>query len=90
MTKVADYLMWLMFGISLIVSILTLLVLFGTGVYIELFSTFLPLEISLSSTFILWGINSLINPYTRNSKYTFFYAFILGGGLIVFALLGIY
>lgn len=90
MNKVVDYLMWFMFGVSLVISILTMLVLFGTGIYMELFSTFLPLEISLSATFILWGINSLVNPYTRNSKYTFFYAFVFGGGLIVFTLLGIY
>jgi hypothetical protein len=90
MTKVTDYLMWLMFGVSLIISLLTMLVLFGTGIYIEVFSTFLPLEASLSASFILWGINSLINPYTRNSKYTCIYAFIFSAGLIAFALMGIY
>lgn len=90
MTKIIDYFMWFMFGVSLIISMLTMLVLFGTGIYIEVFSTFLPLEVSLSASFILWGINSLINQYTRNSKYTVFYAFTLGAGLIVFALMGIY
>lgn len=90
MAKVIDFIMWLLFGISFIISILTMLVLFGGIQYIEAFSTLLPLEISLSSTFILWGFNSMYNPYTRNSKKTPYIWIALGVMLLVFALFGIY
>lgn len=90
MSKVLDFITWLLFGISLIISILTMLVLFGGIQYIELFSTLLPLEISLSSTFIIWGFNSIKNPYTRNSKNSPSILIVLGIMLLVFALFGIY
>lgn len=89
MRKFIDYLMWLMFAISLVISILTMLVVFGI-VYIGRFSTFLPLEICLSITFFLWGINSTYNSYTRNGKYTAYYYIVMGGMLLAFAALKIY
>lgn len=89
MRRIIDWTMWFMFLISFILTILTMLVLFGKF-YISQFTTFLPLEISLSITFILWGINSVFNPYTKNSKNSFFYSLILGSILIGFAILGIY
>jgi hypothetical protein len=89
MKRVFDWVMWLMFLVSFISALLTMLVVFG-GSYIRQFTTFLPMEISLAATFILWGINSLINPYTRNSKNSFYYAFLFGTILVGFAALGIY
>jgi hypothetical protein len=90
--KTLDYTMWFAFIVSFVISILTMLVVFGIVWYgwISPFATFLPLEISLSATFFLWGINSLYNPYTKNSKYTFYYSLILGGILLAFVILGIY
>lgn len=89
MRRILDLTMWFMFLISFIFTILTMLVLFGKF-YIIQFTTFLPLEISLSITFLLWGINSHFNPYTRNSKNSFLYSLVLGSILIVFAAMGIY
>jgi hypothetical protein len=80
--------MWGMFVETLAVSIITMVVVFGLG-YIELFSTFLPFEISLAATFFLWGLNSVYNPYMKVVKNTFFYSVILCGVLIVFVSLGI-
>lgn len=78
-----------MFLITFIITIITMLVLFGKF-YISRFTTFLPLEISLSITFVLWGINSRFNTYTKNSKNSFLYLLILGSILVVFAIMGIY
>lgn len=89
MRRILDLAMWFMFLASLIITILTMLVLFGKY-YIGSFTTFLPLEISLSLTFIIWGINSQFNPYTRNTKNSFLYALIMGSILIGFAAMGIY
>ena len=90
--RILDYLMWGMFLISFIISIFTMLVVFGIvwSGWISYFATFLPLEISLAATFFLWGINSIYNTYTKNSKYTFYYSLILGGALLAFVILGIY
>lgn len=89
MRRILDWTMWLMFLVSFIFTILTMLVLFGKF-YIVQFTTFLPLEISLSITFVLWGVNSIFNPYTKNSKNSFYYSVILGSILIGFAAMGIY
>ncbi|MDF2673001.1 MAG: hypothetical protein K0R09_1266 [Clostridiales bacterium] len=89
MSRILDLAMWFMFLISFIFTILTMLVLFGKF-YIGQFTTFLPLEISLSITFLLWGINSHFNPYTKNSKNSFLYSLILGSILVGFAVMGIY
>jgi hypothetical protein len=87
--KILDWIMWFMFLVSFIITILTMLVLFGKF-YISQFTTFLPLEISLSITFVLWGINSCFNPYTKNSKNSVYFSLILGSILIGFAAMGIY
>lgn len=89
MRRILDLGMWFMFLVSLIITTFTMLVLFGKY-YISQFTTFLPLEISLAITFILWGINSNFNPYTKNSKNSFLSSLILGGILIGFAAMGIY
>lgn len=81
--------MWFMFLITFLITTITMLVLFGKF-YIRQFTTFLPLEISLSVTFLLWGVNSRINTYTKNSKNSFLYSLILGSILAGFALMGIY
>lgn len=81
--------MWFMFLASFVITIITMLVLFGKY-YISRFTTFLPIEICLSATFILWGINSYFNSYTKNSKNSILYSFILGSILIGFAVMGIY
>lgn len=89
MRRLLDAVMWFMFLVSFIVTILTILVLYGKYRITQL-TTFLPLEISLSITFILWGINSHFNLYTKNSKNSFLVSLILGGILIGFTILGIY
>lgn len=89
MRRILDLAMWFMFLISFIITILTILALFGKY-YMGQFTTFLPFEISLSITFILWGINSCFNTYTKNNKNIFLYSLILGGILIGFAAAGIY
>lgn len=81
--------MWFMFLVSFIITTLTMLVLFGKY-YISQFTTFLPLEISLSVTFIIWGISSSFNPYTKHSKNSLLYLIILGSILVGFAAMGIY
>lgn len=90
--KTLDYLMWSMFIATFIISIFTMLVVFGivwTG-WMSYFATLLPLEISLAATFFIWGMNSVYNIYTKNSKYTLYYSIMLGVTLLVFASLGIY
>lgn len=87
--RLLDSLMWLMFLLSLVVSLLTMIVVFGIR-WISPFATFLPLEVSLAATFFVWGLNSIYNNYTRDSKLTMFYSFVLGGILLVFVVLGIY
>lgn len=51
--KVIDALMWIMFTISSVVAMITVLVLFGISYnnLLKIFSTMLPLEISLALTF---------------------------------------
>lgn len=87
--RLLDILMWIMFAISLGISILTTIVAFGIK-WIRPFATFLPLEISLAATFFIWGLNSIYSHYTRSSKFTMFYTFILGGILLMFVVFGIY
>lgn len=90
--KILDYFMWGMFLVSFIVSIFTMLVVFGIvwAGWISSFATFLPLELSLAATLFLWGINSIYNSYTKNSKYTFYYSLVFGGILLLFVVLGVY
>jgi hypothetical protein len=90
--KTLDYLMWSMFIATFIISIFTMLVVFGivwTG-WMSYFATLLPLELSLAATFFVWGTNSVYNIYTKNSKYTLYYSLVLGSTLLVFAAFGIY
>lgn len=68
--KVIDALMWIMFTISSVVAMITVLVLFGISYnnLLKIFSTMLPLEISLALTFFLWGLNSLYGSYLPDNK----------------------
>lgn len=93
--KILDWLMWIMFFISLVISVITILVLFGISYNsaFKYFSTLLPLEVSLASTFFLWGLNSLYSSYMERKKNSFKYSlllFVLGGALLVFVVLGVY
>lgn len=93
--RIFDILMWIMFLISSIVSIITTLVLFGIsyGAFLKPFSTMLPLEISLALTFFLWGLNSIYGSYLidkdNNPKFSIM-LFALGGILLIFVIFGIY
>lgn len=86
---ILNWLMWLMFSSSLIISLITMVVAYGIK-YIPMFATFLPLEISLSLTFFIWGINSRVDPGSANSKRDIYYSIIFGGILIGFAYFRIY
>lgn len=91
MKKLIDWTMWLMFFVTFIIAILTMIVAFGlqyTG--LEIFATFLPLELSLGGTLILWGINSFINPYLRHGKSSIYFLSFLGVIMLFFARFGIY
>lgn len=89
MLKILDGLMWFMFAVSFVFSVITILVVYGIR-YFPKFVTFYPLEIALALSFFLWGINSLFNPYISHGKYSFYLAFIFGGVLVAFAVMGVY
>lgn len=87
--RLLDFIMWVSFGITGIISIFTIIVSFGI-VYISKFSTFVPLEISLAVSLILWGINCRHNEEVCYTKNNFYISFILGALLLIFLILGIY
>jgi hypothetical protein len=91
MKRFIDWTMWLMFFVTFIISLLTMIVAFGiqyTG--LELFATLLPLEISLGGALVLWGLNSFLNPYLRHGKSSIFILSLLGVILLAFARYGVY
>lgn len=89
MNKFIDLLTWFSFLISLVISFFTMIVVFG--IYdLKLFYTFYPVEISLAVSFFLWGIDNLLNKYTKNSIWTFVTSFIFGTLLIIFMTMGVY
>lgn len=91
MKRLIDWIMWLTFLITFIIALLTMIVAFGIQYSgLEMFATFLPLELSLGGTLILWGINSFLNPYLRHGKSSIFFLSILGVILLLFARYGIY
>jgi hypothetical protein len=91
--KIIDFFMWLMFLVSSAVSVITMIVTFGMIDYsktLKPFMNFMPIEICLSITLFLWGINSLYNNYTKASKKIFFYYFVMGTILLGFIFMGVY
>ena len=91
--KLVDGLMWAMFLISSIFSVITTIVTFGMVEYtkqLRVFTNFLPLEISLSVTLFLWGINSLYSNHGKNSKKTFIVYLSMGVVLLGFVFMGVY
>lgn len=85
--KVIDYLLWIMFTVSIAVGILTLTVSFGVAYRgLEMFATYKLLEASLGVTLILWGINNHCNSYTRLGKGGT--AVLVSLGLIFFVFIG--
>jgi uncharacterized membrane protein len=91
MKRFIDGIMWLMFLATFIISILTMTVTFGiqyTG--LEFFATLLPLEISLGTTLVFWGINSVINPYLRHGRGSIYLLITLGAVLLAFVKIGLY
>lgn len=91
--KIIDGLTWMMFFVSSILSIITIIVTFGMVEYtkqLRVFTNLLPLEISLSATLFLWGINCLYNTYSKNGKKAFFRYFIMGLILLGFIFMGVY
>ncbi|WP_027308608.1 hypothetical protein [Caloramator sp. ALD01] len=87
--KLLNYLMWVSFLFTSIISIFTIIVSFGI-VYISEFSTFIPLEISLSLSLILWGINCRYNQDVCYTKNNFYISFLLAFILLLFSILGVY
>lgn len=87
--KILDGMMWISIAVSFVISILTMLVTFGIK-WIPPFATFMPVEISLAVTFFLWGVNSIYNHYTKDSRITVLYSFLFGGVLLIFVVFGIY
>lgn len=93
--KILDVLMWIMFFISFVISAITIVVLFGIsyGDILKPFTTMLPLEISLSLTFFIWGLCSIYgcDLSDKNSSPKVSTAlFALGGILLIFVVFGIY
>lgn len=91
--KIVNFLMWLMFFISSVVAVITMIVSFGMVDYsasLKPFTNFLPLEICLSAALFLWGINSLYNNYSDTGKKTFFRYLIMASILLVFIFMGVY
>lgn len=88
-----DSVMWFMFLISTIITIITTIVTFGMVEYtkqLSVFMNFLPLEISLSVTLFLWGINRLYSNEGKNNKRSFIIYLIMGGALLGFIFMGVY
>lgn len=91
--KINNIIMWLMFLVTSIVSVITMVVSFGMVEYsrsLKLFMNFLPLEICLSATLFLWGLNNLYNNYSTNGKKNFFYYVVMSSVLLVFIFQGVY
>lgn len=87
--RLLDYIMWGSFLLTSIISIFTILVSFGI-VYISRFATFMPIEVSLALSLMLWGINCIYNPEVKFTKSNFYIALILGGIILMFLMYGIY
>ncbi|EYE87832.1 hypothetical protein Q428_11185 [Fervidicella metallireducens AeB] len=87
--KILDYLTWIMFIFSLLLTLCTIIVLFGLA-YMPALSSLKPLQISLAVTFFMWGVNNLYNNYAEDGKKNFFYCTIIAGIFLVFVVLGIY
>lgn len=91
--KTVDGLMWVMFLISSIFSVITTIVTFGMVEYtkqLSIFTNFLPLEISLSITLFLWGVSSLYSYDGKSNKKTFIVYLIMSIVLLGFIFMGVY
>jgi hypothetical protein len=91
--EITEGLMWVMILISSIFSVITTIVTFGMVEYtkqLRIFTNFLPLEISLSITLFLWGVNSLYRNHGKSSKRTFIVYLIMGVILLGFIFMGVY
>lgn len=89
LVRVLELFTWIMMVITLIVAVLTTVVVFGI-VWIPRFYNYILLEISLSTTLLLWGINTILSMQGKKSKRHGVYSIIFGVILLVFFLLGIY
>ena len=93
MKKFLDVLMWIVFFITFVAAAVTMLAVFGViywNEYIKYFERFYILELCLTASFYMWGINNLFNSYTRNNKRTFLLSIIFGSILLIFFKFGIY
>lgn len=90
--KSLDFLTWIMMVVTFIVSILTMIVVFGIGLndFLVNFMTFMPLEISLAVTLFLWGITSIIGMQDKKAKKHGFYSIVFGSILIICLSFGVY
>lgn len=90
--RILDCLTWIMMIVTFVVSIFTMIVIFGIAWndLLSPFIHFLALEICLAATLFLWGITSIISVYDRKSRKYGFFSIIFGGILVVFIGFGLY
>lgn len=93
--KIFEWATWIMFGISFVISVITILVLFGLlyASPIKPFTTLKPFEVSLAVTLFMWGIDSIYASYVKKSKSQVKFSILLlifSGITLTFMLLGVY
>lgn len=92
LVKCLDFITWVMMVITFIISILTMIVVFGIAWndFLAYFWNFKLLEICLAISLFLWGITSIIGIQDKKAKRHGFYSIVFGGILMVFLSLGVY
>ncbi|MEG0370942.1 MAG: hypothetical protein RR645_01455 [Clostridium sp.] len=86
--KVLDFLTWFMLIVTFVVSILTMIVVFGIA-WISNFYTFEILEICLAITLLLWGTTS-IKLHDKKAKFHGICSFLFAGVFIIFLMFKVY
>jgi hypothetical protein len=93
--KLFDISKWIMVLISSLISVMTMIVTFRMIEYsatVKIFANLLPLELSVSITLFLWGINSLYqnSMQSKKSKKTFFCYLLMSVVMLVFVYFKVY
>lgn len=89
LARLLEFFTWIMMVITLLVAVLTTIVVFGI-VWIPKFHNYIFLEISLSTTLLLWGLSTILSMQGKKSKKHGVYSIVFGVILLVFFILGIY
>ena len=93
--KLVDISKWIMIFVSSLISVMTMIVTFRMIDYsttVKIFANLLPLELSVSITLFLWGINSLYqnSMQSKKSKKTFVCYLLMSVLMLVFIYFKVY